>query len=181
MEEKRIAREIARRELEAETEEVEERKRRQLAALEAGDQAAVEALAKEFAARAEKRRKEGLAEAARVRALREGRELALQSMIDAPLVEEQEEAEEEWEPLGRGITDENPHYSLEHWQEWPGNPWVDDFVAQPQVSAGGYSKEEWYERSLFEAFAGLTCYVWSEKKDGQEKMQRTDVLVVDAA
>ncbi|TGZ85399.1 CDK-activating kinase assembly factor [Ascodesmis nigricans] len=173
----RLAREHAQKELKEELEEQEERKRRQLQAMESGDLKAVEDVKKEFQARAERRKREAASEAARMRAMKIGQEMALQALIDAPKLEE-DEVEEVWEPLGKGVSDKSEFYELG--LPWPGNDWVDNYVSRPEVSAGGYSKDEYYERCLFEAFAGLTVIVGqSDTSAKTDEVGRTDVRIVD--
>ncbi|KAI5818085.1 CDK-activating kinase assembly factor MAT1-domain-containing protein [Pyronema omphalodes] len=176
----RAAREAMMLEGEEEKKEAERSRRLQLEAMSKGDWEAVERIKEAAKKRAEERRRKALEDVANAKGIREGRQLALNSFLaKAGREEEQEEEEEVWEPLGKGVTDQPKWYSI--LDKYPKDTWVDPFVAEPRVGAGGYSKHEYYERSIHEAFEGLTIFLDEEEEKKKERGDRTDIMIVDAA
>jgi CDK-activating kinase assembly factor MAT1 len=154
----------------------------QLEAMAKGDPEQAERIKQNYAKRAEERRRKARLDVETAKGIREGRALALNSFLaKAGKEEEAEEEEEEWMPLGKGVDDTSKYFAV--LEEYPRVDWIDNFVARESVSAGGYKREEWYQRSLFEAFSGLTVFL---PEDGEEASKdrplpdRTDIMVVDA-
>ncbi|KAF8242854.1 MAT1-domain-containing protein [Wilcoxina mikolae CBS 423.85] len=185
----RAAREAAVMETEEEKRETLMSRRAQLEAMSKGDLEAVERIKAGFAKRAEERRRKARLDVENAKGIREGRELALNSFLAKAGKEEgEEEEEEEWEPLGKGVDDKSTYFEL--LEEYPKNEWIDDFMSLPQVAAGGYSRTEWYQRSLHEAFSGLTVFLGEEEEEEAEEEKkgrqrersmpdRTDIMIVD--
>lgn len=190
----RAARVAAVMETEEEKRETLLSRRAQLEAMAKGDLAAVERIKAGFAKRADERRRKALLDVENAKGIREGRALALNSFLaKVGKDDEEEEEEEEWAPLGKGVDDKSVYFEL--LGEYPKEDWIDSFMADPKVGPGGYSREEWYYRSLHEAFSGLTVFVEDEEDEqaqAQErerrtrqqsersKPDRTDIMVVDA-
>ncbi|KAI5803752.1 CDK-activating kinase assembly factor MAT1-domain-containing protein [Geopyxis carbonaria] len=161
-EERRQLRDAEVRALADERADAEDGRRRQLEAMARGDMDAVERIKAEVAARAAARREAAEREASRVRTLRVGRELVLADLMTGEGGEEEEE-EGVWEPLGRGVVEENGLFGMLETGRYGKNAWIDDFVARADVSAGGYARDEWYERVVGEVFGGLTVFVGEEE------------------
>lgn len=173
------ARQAAVLETEEEKRETLMSRRAQLEAMAKGDLAAVERIKAAHAKRAEERRKQARLDVAAAKGVRQGRELAMKSMLArAGKVVEEEEEEEVWEPLGKGVDDTEAYYRL--LDRYPRYEWVDKFVEQADVAAGGYRREEFYQRALHEAFSGLTVFLdGEEEEERRAKRDRTDVMFVD--
>ena len=131
----------------------------------------MEAIKAQFQKRREQRRSDLKTEMDRIRGIREGREMALESLR---LDDQKEEEEEEWEPLGKGVREDDRWVRQEKWERVG---WIDDFVSKPAVSADGYGREEWFERVMNEAFEGLTVFIGEEQQDN---LGRTDIMMVGA-
>lgn len=61
--------------------------------------------------------------------------------------------------------------------------WLEPARKDVATQAGGYFVEEYYGRSLFEAYSGLTFFIDEdvEKKDEESKAPTlTDLMIVDA-
>lgn len=61
--------------------------------------------------------------------------------------------------------------------------WLETARKDTATQAGGYFIEEYYNRSLFEAFSGLTFFIDedSTKKDSENRAPTlTDLMIVDA-
>jgi CDK-activating kinase assembly factor MAT1 len=177
-EEVMIAREAKAREEAEEKVEVEISRRRQIEAMARGDVDAIEKIKVEFQRRAEERRGRVRKEVESARGIREGRELAMHTLLAKAGREESAEVEEVWEPLGKGVSGQSGYYVL--LEDYGKNDWVDEFVSRPEVSAGGYDRREWEERSLFEAFSGLAVFLGEEEDKSDDIPDRTDVVMVDA-
>lgn len=89
----------------------------------------------------------------------------------------------------RRVEDEafDPLKGMEYVSEWfvvqdeYDVPWLEDLKHDEATLAGGFFLKQYYERSLFEAFAGLTVDIGAEKdKTEQAKSERgTDVVMTD--
>lgn len=65
----------------------------------------------------------------------------------------------------------------------PPRSWLEPARKDTATQAGGYFVEEYYNRSLFEAFAGLTFFIDEDvaKKDAENHTPTlTDLMIVDA-
>ncbi|KAI5858401.1 CDK-activating kinase assembly factor MAT1-domain-containing protein [Tricharina praecox] len=187
----RAARQAAVFETEEEKREMLMSRRAQIEAMAKGDLEQVERIKAAYARRAEERRQKARLDVVNAKGIREGRALAMNSFlakVGKEDEEQEEEEEEEWQPLGKGVDDTSRYYTI--LDEYPRYDWVDDFVDRTDVSAGGYSRKEWYQRSLFEAFSGLTVFVKdngkgemdgeAERAAGRPLPDRTDITVIDA-
>lgn len=58
-----------------------------------------------------------------------------------------------------GISMQRDYYAL---QEHYDNRWLDKARTDPFITAGGYDVKEYYARTMFEAFAGLGCFIEDE-------------------
>ncbi|KAA8910629.1 CDK-activating kinase assembly factor MAT1-domain-containing protein [Sphaerosporella brunnea] len=152
----------------------------QLEALSNGDPEKAERIKQNYIKRAEERRRKARLDVETAKGIREGRALVLNSMLAKAGEEEDEEEEEEWEPLGKNVSDTSKYFSL--LEEYPRVDWIDGFVADQKVAAGGYDRQDWYQRSLFEAFAGLTVFLPEDEDEeaaSKSLPDRTDIMVVD--
>jgi CDK-activating kinase assembly factor MAT1 len=185
-EEVRLAREAKARLEEEERAEAVERRRAQIDALASGDHEAVNRVKRVYEKRAEERMR--IIEAAR--GLREGREIAMQTLFaNARVVSLEDEDgdgdEYKWEPLGKdGVREKSRYFvPLEGGKDDYGpNDWVDSFVAKAEVDAGGWDRNEWSQKTLFEAFSGLTVFLDEQEESDEIGVRRrtTDLVVIDA-
>ena len=188
----RAARQAAVLETEEEKREMLMSRRAQIEAMAKGDLEQVERIKTAYAKRAEERRQKARLDVFNAKGIREGRALAMNSFLAKVGKEEEEqeegEEEEEWQPLGKGVDDTSRYFTV--LDEYPRYDWVDDFVDRTDVAAGGYSRKEWYQKCLFEAFSGLTVLIGDDGKvevDGEAVRaagwsipDRTDIAIVDA-
>lgn len=170
-----MARKLAQKSVQEELAEQEERKKRQLQAMEIGGSAALEKVRKEFEEKARRRKEALLREEERIKMLKEGRELAFSTLTDGPNIDEEEY---EWIPLGKDVPDKSDFYTTG--LELPRECYIHASINNP-TAAGGYSKTEWFEHALYAAFAGLTILPDTKVQEGTEVSgnSRTDVTVVD--
>jgi CDK-activating kinase assembly factor MAT1 len=183
----RAARNAAVIETEEEKKEMLMSRRAQIEAMAKGDLELVERIKVTCAKRVEERRQKARLDVVNAKGVRQGRELAMSSFLAKVSKddEQEEEEEEEWQPLGKGVDDTSRYFKV--LDEYPRYDWVDDFVDRTEVAAGGYSRKEWYQRSLFEAFSGLTVFIGDDGKDREAEWaavrsipDRTNIKVVDA-
>lgn len=73
--------------------------------------------------------------------------------------------EKEYEPYG-GMVLQHEYYVLQEQYE---HPWLEGAKTNLQITAGGYDVGEYCARAMFEAFAGLGCFIEDEiaKRDRQ--------------
>ena len=71
---------------------------------------------------------------------------------------EAREREKPYDPFG-GLAFHTEYYALQDHYE---HPWLDKARTDPHITAGGYSLGEYYARTMFEAFAGLGCFIQAE-------------------
>ena len=68
------------------------------------------------------------------------------------------EPENPYDPYG-GMVLEYKYYVLQEQYEYP---WLDKARTQIEITAGGYDVGEYCARTMFEAFAGLGCFIEDE-------------------
>ena len=68
------------------------------------------------------------------------------------------EVDEPYDPYG-GVVFQRGYYVLQDVYE---HPWLDKARTDPQITAGGYDVNEYCARAMFEAFAGLGCFIEDE-------------------
>ena len=68
------------------------------------------------------------------------------------------EPEKSYDPYG-GMVLQHDYYVLQEQYE---HPWLDGAKTNPQITAGGYDVGEYCARIMFEAFAGLGCFIADE-------------------
>ena len=68
------------------------------------------------------------------------------------------ESEKAYDPYG-GVVLEHKYYVLQEQYE---HPWLDGAKTNLQITAGGYDVGEYCARAMFEAFAGLGCFIDDE-------------------
>ncbi|KAL7276292.1 TFIIH/NER complex subunit [Rhizina undulata] len=178
-EEHRLAREAAQRELEEEKREQEEAKRDTLNALAMGDTDAVKVIQQVQLKRSSERKRRQAEEQQKARAVTQGRNLFKTSLLAGTRKKIVEEEEGPFDPLG-GLEDMSKYYVVQDYYE---NKWLDACRNDVTMQAGGFFVEEYYRRSLFEAFSGLTCFVDDEqaKQDEADRApDLTDLRMVDA-
>ncbi|KAJ5090805.1 hypothetical protein N7532_009489 [Penicillium argentinense] len=69
------------------------------------------------------------------------------------------EPEKPYDPFMGLVPEKRDYYTLQ--QSYP-SAYLDNLQKNTQVSAGGYNLQEYYSRTLLEAFAGLGCFVEEE-------------------
>lgn len=69
------------------------------------------------------------------------------------------EPEKPYDPFMGYVPDKRDYVTLQ--QSYP-SPYLDRLRKNTQVAAGGYDLQEYYSRTLTEAFAGLACFVEDE-------------------
>lgn len=194
-EQHRLAREMAARELEEERREQEEVKKITLNALATGDKNAVKIIQDVQLKRSSERKRRQAEEAMRMKAVSEGRNLLKSSLLAGTRKKDVEEGP--FDPLD-GLDDKSEFYVVQDYYESRYTPrswytpkyksltycsWLEPTRKDVATQAGGYFVEEYYGRSLFEAFSGLTFFVDEdvEKKDEESKAPTlTDLMIVDA-
>ena len=68
------------------------------------------------------------------------------------------ETEKKYDPYG-GVVLEHEYYVLQDQYE---HSWLDQARTDPEITAGGYDVGEYRARAMFEAFAGLGCFIEDE-------------------
>lgn len=192
-EQHRLARELAMRELEEEKREQEEVKKITLNALATGDKNAVKIIQDVQLKRSSERKRRQAEEALRMKAVAEGRSLLKSSLLAGTRKKDVEEGP--FDPLD-GLEDKSELYvAQDHYDNRYTSPalpqnnlltprsWLEGARKDTATQAGGYFVEEYYSRSLFEAFSGLTFFIDEDvaKKDSENRAPTlTDLMIVDA-
>lgn len=68
------------------------------------------------------------------------------------------EPEKPYDPFG-GMSMHREYYTLQDHYE---HRWLDQARTDAHITAGGYDLKEYYARTMFEAFAGLGCFIEDE-------------------
>ncbi|CUS12452.1 unnamed protein product [Tuber aestivum] len=176
-ESQRLAREMAVREREEERREQEELKAATLNALASGDKGAVKVIQEVQLKRSGERKRRQADEQMKLKSLAEGRSLLKSSLLAGTRKKILEDGP--FNPLG-GLNDTNEHYVVQDYYE---NKWLENVRNDMAAQAGGYFVEEYYGRSLFEAFSGLTFFVDEEATRIEEEKRATtytDLMISDA-
>ncbi|KAL0636077.1 TFIIH/NER complex subunit [Maublancomyces gigas] len=176
-EQHKLARELAAREMEEERREQEEVKKITLNALATGDKNAVKIIQDVQLKRSSERKRRQAEEALRMKAVAEGRNLLKSSLLAGTRRKDVEDGP--FDPLD-GLDDKSELYVVQDYYE---NTWLETARKDTATQAGGYFVEEYYNRSLFEAFSGLTFFIDedSAKKESDNRAPTlTDLMIVDA-
>lgn len=195
-EQHKMARELAVREMEEERREQEEVKKITLNALATGDKNAVKIIQDVQLKRSSERKRRQAEEALRMKAVAEGRSLLKSSLLAGTRRKDVEEGP--FDPLD-GLDDTSELYVVQdHYEnrcaplppiptgqftDTPARSWLEPARKDTATQAGGYFVEEYYSRSLFEAFSGLTFFIDEDaaKKDSESRAPTlTDLMIVDA-
>ncbi|KUI57145.1 RNA polymerase II transcription factor B subunit 3 [Cytospora mali] len=81
-----------------------------------------------------------------------------------------------YDPFGR-LDLRSSRYELQ--REYK-NPFLDGARRDHKYTAGGYDLQEYYSRSMFEAFAGLAVFIGDEKETGQVGVDLRDIATEGA-
>jgi CDK-activating kinase assembly factor MAT1 len=77
-----------------------------------------------------------------------------------------------------GFRPQHEHYVL---QDHYDHPWLEQARTDPQILAGGYTVQEYYQRTLFEAFSGLEVFVEDEVADRPLGIQMQGLSLTEAS